>query len=37
MKINDNNNINFIELKHTIQIASQYNETAQLDTEKGVR
>jgi hypothetical protein len=26
----------FIELKHTIQIASQYKEAAQLDTEKGI-
>jgi hypothetical protein len=32
----NNNNIYFIELKHTIQIASQYIETAQLDTEKGI-
>jgi hypothetical protein len=30
------NNINFIGLKHTIKIASQYKETAQLDTEKGI-
>jgi hypothetical protein len=32
----NNNNIYFIEIKHTIQIASQYKETAQLDTEKGI-
>jgi hypothetical protein len=34
--IGNNNNIYFIELKHTIQIASQYKETAQLDTENGI-
>jgi hypothetical protein len=27
----NNNNIYFIELKHTLQIASQYKETVQLD------
>jgi hypothetical protein len=30
------NNIYFIELKHTIQLQVKYKETAQLDTKKGI-